>query len=457
MRQPPSGEDESRLDQDDQPVPRDAPDPPRDIAQRIEDLPSEEAAGILSDLPPALAADVTEYLDPDTAAAVLTRTDFKHASTIITAMEPPEASMVLAAMSPDDRVDILEHIPRPLHDQLLGEMTLAEAEETRQLEQYPPDSAGGIMTPEVTALEESLTVEQAINELRRLNEQLEQMFYVYVTDRRGHLVGVLSMRDLIMSRADRRLSSVMRQNVLSVPVTMDQEEVARIFRSKNFLAMPVVDQRNKLLGIITVDDVVDVIAEEATEDVQRMFGAGVEERLSSPWHFSFRKRVGWLIVNLATAFLAGGVVSVFEPTISKLVVLAVYMPIVAGMGGNTSAQAMAVTIRGLAIGRVDRTLLRRVITREIVVGMLTGVVIGLITAAIALLWQGSPALGVVVGLALFINHTMASLSGATIPFVMRQLGFDPAQSATIFATTITDIVGFFTLLGLAFLFMNYLT
>ena len=446
-----------RLDQDDQPVPLAPADPPRDVAQRIEDLAPEDAANIIEGLPAALAADVTEYLDPDTAAAVLTHTDAKHAATIITQMEPPEASMVLTAMNPDDRVDILEHIPRPLHDQLLGEMTLAEAEETRQLEQYPPDTAGGIMTPQVTALDESFTVEQAITELRRLNETLEQMFYVYVIDKRGHLVGVLSMRDLIMSRPDRRLSSVMRQNVLSVPVTMDQEEVAQIFRSRNFLAMPVVNARNKLLGIITVDDVVDVIQEEATEDVQRMFGAGAEERLTSPWHFSFRKRVGWLVVNLATAFLAGGVVSFFQPTINKLVVLAVYMPIVAGMGGNTSAQAMAVTIRGLAVGRVDRTLLRRVITREIIVGVLTGLVIGSITAAVALLWQRSPALGVVVGMALLINHTLATISGAVVPFVMKRLGFDPAQSATIFATTITDVGGFFVLLGLAFLFMDYLT
>jgi magnesium transporter len=220
--------------------------------------------------------------------------------------------------------------------------------------------------------------------------------------------------------------------------------------------MPVVDEKNKLLGIITVDDVVDVIQEEATEDVQRMFGAGAEERLTSPWHFSFRKRVGWLVVNLATAFLAGWVVSLFDQTIEKVVVLTIYLPIVAGMGGNTSAQAMAVTIRGLAVGRVDRRLLWRVVFRETMVGVLTGVVIGLITAAVALGWQRSPWLGLVVGLALLINHTMACISGASIPFAMKKLGFDPAQSATIFATTVTDVVGFFSLLGLAYVFMKYL-
>src|SRR5258705_2682631 len=311
-----------------------APDPDRDVAQRIEDLSPTDGAQVLENLPREVSADVTEYLDPNTAASVLSEIQPQEAAAVISRMEPPEASMVLAAMEPDDRVDILEHISGPLHDQLLAEMTTAEAAQTRELEQYPPDTAGGIMTPEVTALNEDLTVGQAIEELRRLNETLEQMFYVYVVDKRAHLVGVLSMHDLIMSRPERKLSQIMRPNVMAVPATMDQEEVARVFRDRNYLAMPVVDDKNKLLGIITVDDVIDVIQEEATEDVQRMFGAGVEERLTSPWHFSFRKRVGWLIVNLATAFLAGWVVSLFDTTISKLTVLAVYMPIVGGGGGG---------------------------------------------------------------------------------------------------------------------------
>src|SRR5438045_2784968 len=333
-------------------------DPDRDVAQRIEELTPTDGAEVLRALPRELSADVTEYLDPNTAASVLSEMDPGQAAAVISRMEPPEASMVLSAMEPDDRVDILEHISGPLHDQLLGEMTAAEAAETRDLEQYPRDSAGGIMTPDVTALNEELTVGQAIEELRRLNEQLEQMFYVYVVDKRGHLVGVLSMRDLIMSRPDRKLSQIMRPNVVAVPATMDQEEVARVFRDRNYLAMPVVDDKNRLLGIITVDDVVDVIQEEATEDVQKMFGAGAEERLTSPWHFSFRKRIGWLEVNLATAFMAAGVVGLFASTIQALPVLAAYQTIVSGMGGNAGAQAMAVSIRGIARGEVDRSLIK---------------------------------------------------------------------------------------------------
>jgi len=187
-----------------------------------------------------------------------------------------------------------------------------------------------------------------------------------------------------------------------------------------------------------------------------MFGAGAEERLSSAWHFSFRKRVWWLLVNLGTAFLAGAVIGMFEGIIEKLAILAIYMPIIAGMGGNASAQAMAVAVRGLATSKVDGALLRHVLRREIYVGLLTGVICGLITAAIALVWHGKPALGVVVFFALLINHTLACASGAGIPFLMKKLGFDPAQSSTIFATTITDIAGFLCLLGLAAMAIKWL-
>ena len=426
-----------------------APDESRDVAQQVEDLDPADGAAVLQDLPRELSAEVTEYLDPDTAADILVEMDPHLAATVIMDMEVPEASMVLAAMDPDDRVDILGHVPEPMHQRLLDEMTAQEVSEVRRLEQYPPDTAGGIMTTEVTALPEDLTVEQAISELRRLNEQLEQMFYVYVVDKRGHLVGVLSMRDLILAMPETRLSQIMKGNVLSLPATMDQEEVARRFRKHNYLAMPVTDDRGRLTGIITVDDVVDVMEEEATEDVQRMFGAGAEERLNSPWLFSFKRRVWWLVINLFTAFFAAGVVAAFDATIQTFVALAVYMPVVAGTGGNASAQAMAVAVRGIAIGRVDRSLLRHVMLRELRVGMATGVIIGSITAAVAVMFHGSGRLGAVVGMALVINHTCACASGATIPFLMKKLGFDPAQSSTIFATTITDVVGFFALLSLA--------
>ena len=424
-----------------------------DLATRIEDLHAVEGAALLQTLPSKVSAGVSEYLDPKTAAQVLSRMEPAQAATVIAGMQAPEASMVLAAMHPDERVDILAHIPPAAHDVLLGEMTAGDAEETRQLEQYPPDTAGGLMTSDVTALSEDMTVQQAIDELRRLSRELEQMFYVYVVDRQKRLIGVLSMRDLILQPPTRRLNQIMRAGVKAVPASMDQEEVANLFRAYHYLAMPVVDAHNRLLGIVTADDVVGVAQEEATEDMQKFFGAGAEERLASPWRFSFNKRVWWLIVNLGTAFLAAAVVAAFEGIIQKLAILAAYMPIVAGMGGNASAQAMSVAIRGIAVGKVDRRLLRHVIFREFMVGVLTGVVIGLITAGVCLLFHQNAWLGLIVALALVVNHVLACVSGAAIPFMMKRLGFDPAQSATIFATTITDVAGFFALLGLAYIFM----
>ncbi len=307
---------------------------PQEVANRIEEIAPADGANELEKLSIERAAEVSAILDPETAGRFLARMRPVTAATIITAMQPPEASMVLSAIDPDDRVDILEYVSGPLHEELMREFTPQDAADVRNLEQYAPDTAGGIMTTQVTSLSEDMTVEQAIAELRRLKEEMGQMFYVFVVDLRGHLVGVLSMRDLILSRPAMRLNQIMRPNVVSVPATMDQEEVARITRKHKYLAMPVVDARNRLIGLITVDDVVDVISEEATEDIQKMFGAGAEERLLSSWQFSFKKRVWWLQVNLLTAFLAAWVVTRFDEVIAVIPVLAAYQGIVSGMGGN---------------------------------------------------------------------------------------------------------------------------
>lgn len=432
---------------------------PDQIATRIEELPSVDAARILAELSPTIGGKVAESLDPKTAAQVLSRMEAPTAAVVIAAMEMPEASLVLEHMNPDDRVDLLEFVQGPLHERLVNEMDAQHRAEVRELEQYPPETAGGIMTTEVTALYERITVDDAVTLLRRLSQELEQMFYVYVINRSRQLVGVLSMRDLILANPQTRLQDIMIRNVRSVPATMDQEEVAGLMRKHGYLAMPVVDAKGVLLGLITLDDVMDVLQDEATEDVQKMFGAGAEERLNSPWHFSFKKRVWWLIVNLGTAFIAAAVVGMFHDTITQLAILAAYMPIVAGSGGNASAQAMAVAVRGLAIGEVNRGLMRHVILSQLLVGITTGVVIGVITMVIAIVFNIAErpdkayALGVVVCASLIFNHMLACTTGAAIPFAMKRLGFDPAQSATIFATTVTDVAGFMALLGLARIFL----
>jgi magnesium transporter len=458
-QEPVSPSDGDSIDSD-RPTARD-PEGDAAVAERIEEIPAADGAQVLESLPTQEAADVAEYLDPDTAARIFEEMDPTRAAEVLTGMEAPEASMVVSAMHSDDRVDVLEYLPESVHDAIVEELTQAEADDVRNLEQYAPDTAGGIMTTEVTALTEHLTVEQAIAVLRRLNEQFSQMFYVYVVDQRRHLLGVLSMRDLVFQRPEKRLSQIMQSEVTRVLVSMDQEQVARVMRRSNYLAVPVVNDQNRLLGIITLDDVMDVITEEATEDVQKMVGAGADERLSSPWQFSFKKRVWWLEVNLATAFLAAAVVAKFDSVIAALPILAAYQTIVSGMGGNASAQAMAVSIRGIALGEVDQKMLRGILYRELIVGVLTGIAIGITTWICALFGvfnyhHHAFMLVFVVCLALALNHINACITGVAIPFVMKWMGFDPAQSATIFATTFTDCGGFFLTLYLAKVFMHWL-
>jgi len=440
-------------------------DQPRDVAARIEEIPAADGAVVLENLPAETAADVAEYLDPETAGKILSEMDPERAATVLSDMEAPEASMVVAAMAPDDRVDVLEHVPDEQHAAILGEMDAEDAAEVRELAKYPPDTAGGIMTTEFTALPEDLTIEEAIVELRRLNEELEQMWYVYVVDRRDHLVGVLSIRDLILARPGRKLHQIMRTRVFTVLATMDQEEVARLFRKYNYLVMPVVDARNRLVGLITFDDAADVIEEEATEDLQKLFGAGAGERVNSTWAFSLRKRLGWLVVKLLAAYGAAAVVGRFDDTLAAVPVLAACMVMVSAVSGNAAAQALALVFRGVASGAVDRKTVYRILYRELIVGVIGGLALGISAgAAVALGLLGHRGahpynpyyLGGVVAAAMAVNHLIACLAGVIIPFALKRLRLDPAQSSFIWATAVTDCCGFLATLGIAVMCLKWL-
>jgi len=317
-------------------------------------------------------------------------------------------------------------------------------------------AASPVTSPAALALPEASTVGDAVEAIRRHGDGAAGPYYVYAVDASERLVGVVSMRDLVLARPATPLARVMHRGVVGVAAADGPEAVARAFRRHRFVALPVVDDAGRLAGVVTADQVIDSIQREATEEVQQMFGAGAEESLSTPWHLSFRRRLPWLFVNLVLAALGASVVGFFEGTIGAWTVLAMYMPVVAGMGGNASAQAMAVAVRGIALGDADRVGLRRVVARELRVGAASGVVIGAAAAAVALALHHAhgPLLGALVGASLLINHTAACAWGAAIPFLMKSLGFDPAQSATIFTTTLTDFLGFFTLLGLASVSLN---
>jgi magnesium transporter len=276
-------------------------------------------------------------------------------------------------------------------------------------------------------------------------------------DERRHLVGVVSLRRLLLVSPETPLKRIMTTDLLSARVDMDQEEVARQVADYNLLAIPVVDEENKLVGIITVDDVIDVIKDEATEDIYRLAGVSGDERVFTPAAESLRKRLPWLGVNLATAFLAAGVVGLFTKTIDALPILAVFMPIVAGMGGNAATQTLTVIVRGIALGELSWSNSRKALLKEAAVGIGNGLALGVVAAAVAWATRGDPVLGVVLGTAMLINMFVAATAGVLVPLGLRAGGVDPALASSVFITTMTDVFGFFSFLGLATLFAQYLT
>jgi magnesium transporter len=311
------------------------------------------------------------------------------------------------------------------------------------------------MNPNVFALNEDTTVGEAITELQA-NRDVEMVFYLYVVDERHHLVGVVSLRRLLLVSPETPLKRIMTADLISARVDMDQEDVARQVAAYNLLAIPVVDEENKLVGIITVDDVIDVIKDEATEDIYRLAGVAGDERVFTPAIESLRKRLPWLGVNLVTAFLAAAVVAIFEGTIAKLAALAVFMPIVAGMGGNAATQTLTVIVRGIALGELTWGNARKALLKEATVGIGNGIALGVVAALVAWAMRENVALGLVLGAAMIINMFVAATAGTLIPLGLRAANVDPALASSVFITTLTDVFGFLAYLGLATMFAQYL-
>jgi len=411
---------------------------PADAAEIIEQMSPEEGAKILEALPAEQAADALEQIPAEEAAV------------LVHDMAPKEAAEAVEKMEPDDAADLLAAMPEQQRDELLAAMNAEYARTVRELMRYPEDTAGGLMTSEYVALPEHITVGDAINDLRRMaTEDQVPVNYVYVIDRNHRLVGVLALRNLLLTPAHVPIRNIMIRDVVSVPATMDAEEVARLFAKYDFIALPVVDGDGHLLGVITVDDIVDVINEEASEDMQKMVGAGGDEHLDTPVRYSLRKRLPWLVVNLGTAFLASSVVGLFEDTIRRVALLAVLMPIVAGQAGNTGAQSLAVMIRAIALGEMERQKLRKILRRELALGAVSGLCIGLVAGVGVFLWTGEIRFATVMAVAMVLALSIATVAGAFVPLVLRWLGFDPAQASSIILTTITDCIGFGSFLALA--------
>jgi len=376
---------------------------------------------------------------------------------ILELLDDTQIDDLLQRLPPDDAVSFLEVLPEERRARVTAALPTAQKQELERLLAYPESSAASRMTTRLLAVRASMTAQQTIDAIRRHSEEeVEQIFYVYVVDDDGQLLGVVPIRNLVTCPPQRPIGEIMITDPVSVAATADQEEAAQLAGKYNLLAVPVVDEEKRLIGVITVDDVIDVIKEEATEDMYRMVGLTEEEHIYTPLGTVIRRRLPWMVINLATAFLASWVVGLFEASIQRLAVLAVFMPIVAGMGGNGGTQTLTVVTRGIALGEIDREAGLRAMARELVIGTAIGVVTGLCTALGAYLWRGSPMLGLVLLLAMIINMVIAGLSGAAVPIVLRAFRQDPALGSGVIVTTFTDVFGFFSFLGLATLLMRYL-
>ena len=419
---------------------------PADLAQIFSELPNrdrEATFSLLVERNGRLAMEAVSELGPEAGAALLATRSAE------------EIAKLAQEIESDDAAALIDHLPEELSAAVLDLMRPKQSGEVENLLEYDEQTAGRIMNPQVFALSEDLTVGEAITELQG-NRDVEMVFYLYVVDERRHLVGVTSLRRLLLVSPETPLKRIMTTDLISARVDMDQEEVARQVASYNLLAIPVVDEENKLVGVITVDDIIDVIKDEATEDIYRLAGVAGDERPFTPAGESLRKRLPWLGVNLVTAFVAASVVALFEGTIERITVLAVFMPIVAGMGGNAATQTLTVIVRGIALGDLTWSNSRQALVKEAVVGVGNGVVLGLIAALVAWGTRGNPVLGLVLCAAMIINMFVAATAGTLVPLGLRAANVDPALASSVFITTLTDVFGFFSFLGLATIFMRYL-
>jgi magnesium transporter len=415
---------------------------PRDAAQALEQLDIGEAAGIVKKLPFRAVGLLMERLAPHIAAAILENLD------------PPRVRELLENMPPRTASIILQHLEQSSREKALLKLPDRVARQLRDLMHYSQDTAGGMMEPRVTAIPMDLTVKAAAAYLRKAPRQ--SLFYLYVTDSDGKLAGVLNMRELMLAPPQDKIESLVHREILSVPETMTREEVITLIRRHRFLALPVVDSDGRLVGVIKHDEALRASQLEAFEDLQKMVGAGGDERALSPVSTVVKRRLPWLYVNLLTAFLAAAVVGLFEGTIQKVTALAVLLPIVSGQGGNTGAQALAVVMRGLALREIISGTAKRVIVKEVLAGLFNGIAIAVGTAGAVWIWSKNYGLALVILLSMIVNMVAAGLSGATIPLILRALNRDPAQSSSIFLTTVTDCVGFASFLGFAVIFMPLL-
>jgi len=373
---------------------------------------------------------------------------------ILDEIDDPTIASICSSSAPDDAADLLDFLEEDRRLRILQLLGATQGAKLESLLEGEEETAGSLMNTEFLALDEELTIGQAVEAIRQYPRK-ESFFYVYCIDTDQHLVGVLSLRSLILANASTPLKDIMVQSVVRTQIDSSPEEVAQLVSKYDLLSIPVVDLQNRLVGVVTVDDVLDVIQEQAEEDLLHLAGVDISERVSTPARESWRTRFPWLAVNLVTAFVAASVVRAFEGTIQKWTALAVFMPIVAGMGGNAGTQTLTVFVRALALGEIDWRTGIRPVWKELLVGLANGAAIGVICGLTVGLWTGQWILAGILFAAMCVNLVIAGVAGGLVPLLLERFGFDPAVASSIFVTTCTDVGGFFSFLGLATLAMRW--
>ena len=434
-----------------------------ELASAVEAQESADAADTLEALSDSDAAQVLGKMGVESAAEALAEMVRPLAAGVLSDMVSDNiefAGAMLESMAPDDATDLLQELNRIERETLLSELSPVPAQALRELLYYDEESAGGMMTTEFLAVREEMTVGEATEAIRRsaIDENTQ---FTFVTDWEGRLRGTLNLRRLLIAGSEESISTICDREVEAIPPELDREEVATEFEKYDFLVLPVVDEDDRLLGVVEVDDVIESIRAESTEDAQRMVGAGKEEAVYSSAAEKLRGRFPWLFVNLVTSSIAAIIVLQFEGLIGEIAILAVLMPVIANQAGNAGQQSLAVTLRGIVLDQIRPSRAFPLVLREALVGAINGVIGGLIVGVVigiigSLFGEASWRLGVVAGLSMTAALAIGTLTGSSLPLLMRRLGFDPATASTIFLTMVTDSMSFFVFLGLASLLQSWL-
>lgn len=414
---------------------------PGDQGEVMEDLPLETQQEILTTLPPEEAAEILEHLEPEDVAKVTEGVD----SSVL--------SDILDEADSDVVADILRQLPEERAQDVLGEME--ETADVISLLQYPDDSAGGRMILDYVVVKDDATAADALDTLRQQEPEVEDIRSVFVVDAEERLVGELSITRLALARPKTIVRDIMDPDIIFVTSETNQDECARVMERYSLNQLPIVDEDRRLVGVIMSEDIIDVVEEEATKDMYKLAGIS-GERVFGPLHISMRNRLPWLSINLVTTFLAALVISIFESTIARVVILAMFLPVVSGQGGIGGTQTLTLVVRSMALGEISRRGGSRLLGREIILGVIHGLLLGVAVGLVAYIWKGNYMLGAILGMAMVGNMVIAGLTGAGIPLLLTRLRIDPAVASAVVVTTCTDIIGFFLFLGLATVFVSFL-